>query len=113
MILITENFNKSRKTGENTNSTSDRDNLGRFAPGSTVGKLGGRPKGVKDKINLLREQLLDYFINYGTATLLEEVRKENKSNVLAALSKMLPKITELDDVTEDKKPIVIIDATDI
>lgn len=84
---------------------------GLFVKGNQTCYLGGRPKGSKDKINVLRDILLDTLLqsNGKPAKVVQAIEYcliHKPEQLLTLAAKLIPNTLEL-DVTPDYAPVIL------
>ena len=106
-MSITLNKNKRNRY----NQEVKRDSKGRF-PKGVCGNPNGRPKGIKSRLNQLREGLLNAIEDeFGSfEAYFRDQSKAMPKELIALIGKVMPRNFEVTDDTEEKQPIVIIDA---
>lgn len=83
-----------------------RNTRGLFTKGNTFAKGIGRPIGSKDKINILRDMLLDELTlvyNGNTANVIQAIRRvmqDKPEHILTLAAKLIPNTLEIENIPE-------------
>ena len=85
---------------------------GRFAKGNNANP-NGRPKGSRDKINKLRDMLLDQVLDEDNPEILvniiKTIKTEHPAIFVNLLGKLIPNRLEISGDEDNKAPIIITD----
>ena len=93
---------------------ADRSSKGLFAPGNTISKFGGRPRGVKNQLGKLRDVIFDALFEPigpdGELRLQAAIQNSRPEHILALAGKLVPKSVELVLGGEEIPVPIVLDA---